>query len=232
MKNHKRKIGNNYSEKEMADLFRKQLLSRKGLPGLPKFRFLFSEVDCKQGRPDFVALSGYSKRGLPSSKPVGGYVAARVLSLLKPKAPRTLKFLRENSDASEKAFRKTLKELVGARYISETSTGSFLLGPKWSHNSKLWAFEIKLNNPKRAIFQAKQYRAFADRVFIVAPPLQIRNYEKHMHAMKRWDIGLMSFDPNTTKSEIHRRSPQKPPLSREHRAYAVAKLLQSKAVSR
>jgi hypothetical protein len=90
---------------------------------------------------------------------------------------------------------------------------------------QVWAFELKLDKPKRAVFQAQQYRSFAQRVMIVVPPNQYAIYKKFRLAMRRWGIGLATFDPTSLEFVVRRAPRLGHPHSRQHQAYALFQLL-------
>jgi len=209
----------------MADAFERLLTHRNGLPGLGKFQRIYREIACKQGRPDFIALRlvGGRSMGIPTSL---GYVGAEILSMLKPKSPRTLDYILTHSGHTESTVRSAIRSLLDQRYIRATSTGSYLLEPR-SRSTKLelLVFELKLDNPKRAIFQAKQARAYAQRAIIVIPPSQLANYGRFDDVMKRWGIGLATFDPHSSAFEVCRRSKKLNPLSKSQHLYALSRLI-------
>ena len=108
----------------------------------------------------------------------------------------------------------------------QTESGSFLLNPNRPlRRVEVWAFELKLDKPKRAVFQAQQYRSFAQGVLIVVPPEQLGLYDKFDAVMRRWGIGLASFSPLTKEFILERPARLGPPHSRHHQAYALFQLL-------
>lgn len=214
-----------YSEKEMADAFQELLESSEGLPGIGTFDRVHREIDCRQGRPDFIALrskNGHTVEPFPKST---GLVGASVLSLLKPRSPRTLDYLVEKCEFSRDSVKRSLRRLSATGHIDRTESGLYVLGAASGQFClEIWAMELKLNNPRRAIFQAQQSRAFAERSIIIVPPSQTRNYQRFSEAMTRWEIGLATFDPLTRKFSMKRRSRKSRALSREHQIYAIAQL--------
>jgi len=90
---------------------------------------------------------------------------------------------------------------------------------------EIWAFELKLDKPKRAVFQAQQYRSFAQNVLIVVPPSQIPLYSKFSLALRRWGIGLASFEPTLSEFQLCRPPRLSQPNSRHQQAYAMFQLL-------
>ena len=63
----------------------------------------------------------------------------------------------------------------------------------------LWAFELKLKNWKRALYQATQYKAFSNSVFTVFPYYKKALLEKNMHYFKNLNIGCLLLDSDTNE---------------------------------
>lgn len=214
-----------YSEAEMADAFETLLQSRKGLPDVGVFDAVYREISCRQGRPDFIAVRGSSRAGPPEQSYVLGLVGPSVLSLLKPTAPHTLEYLTARSEFTRNSIRKTLRQLVNLGYVEKTVRNSYRLtkasrGPK----PEIWSFELKLNNPRKAVFQAQQSRAFAERAIIVVPPGQEVNYLRFRKSMQRWHIGLATFDLETGVFSFVRKGRKARALSHSHQLYALAQM--------
>ncbi len=214
-----------YSEKKMVDLFINMLKSSSTLSTIGPFDEVFREVSCYQGRPDFIGLRNTSSCEMKPFPKVTGFVGASLLSLLKPNSQRTLKYLLQKSEFTEKSIIRSLKLLLKSGHIEQTKTGSYVLGAASCYfNVELWAFEFKLNNPKRAVYQAQQSRAFAERSIIVVPPGQEKNYQRYNEIMNRWSIGLVTFDPYTKDFSIIKWSRKSSVFSREQQVYTIIQL--------
>jgi hypothetical protein len=185
-----------YSEEEMAHAFQQLLISENGLPGVGCFYAIYREISCRQGRPDFIALRFKSSSGRRNSINVPGLVGPAILQKLKPKAPRTFDYLVCKLEFSRESIRKSLRLMIENGYIEKIESGAYRLSAEMNHEKpEIWSFELKLNNTKKAVFQAQQSRAYAERAIIVVPPGQERNYERFRETMKRWHIGLATFNP-------------------------------------
>jgi hypothetical protein len=113
-------------------------------------------------------------------------------------------------------------------FIEQIPNGSYILGSAEELlKPEVWAFELKLSDSKRAVFQAQQCKAFAERVIIVVPPSQAKNYNRFRDSMNRWGIGLASFDPHSAIFIILKSPRKTRPFSREHRMYAISQMLAS-----
>ncbi len=215
-----------FTEEEMADAFEQVLNSGQTLPGVGRLSRVFREVDCHRGRPDFIALARGTTSFLTGKSITLKFAGSLVMSFLHERAPRSLAYLCEHSGLSLRTIESATDELVKRRYALQTDGGSFLLNPaKPLRQVKVWAFELKLDKPKRAVFQAQQYRSFAQSVLIVVPPSQLALYDKFKLAMRRWGIGLASFDPLTKEFVVQRAPRIGSPHSRHHQTYALFQLL-------
>jgi len=214
---------NRFTEIQMADTFQQLLCSSTGLPGIGTFDSIYREVNCQQGRPDFIALKTKDDSPVEPLPHTIGYVGSSILSMLKPNASRTLEYLLSHSEYGSKSIKKHLRLLLASDHILQISTGSYILGTSVKlKDYEIWAFELKLNNPKRAIFQAQQCRAFAERSIIVTPPGQEKNYIRFNDTIKRWGIGLATFDPITSLFSMVKRARKSPAFSRQHQMYMIA----------
>jgi hypothetical protein len=217
-----------FSEAEMADAFQRLLSSQNGLPGIGFFDEIYREIDCRRGRPDFIALRKKDSDIETISFTHIGFVGASLLSLLKPHAPRTLRYLLKETGYSSASIKKSLGFLKKSGHIEQTTTGAYTLGNSTAFlKTELWAFELKLKDGKRALFQAQQCKAFAEITIIVVPPGQARNYERFSQSMGRWGIGLASFDPYRSDFILLKRPRKTKPLSGEHRMYALSQMFAS-----
>jgi hypothetical protein len=215
-----------FTEDEMADAFERLLRSGRSLPGVGRLSRIFREVNCQRGRPDFIALAYGSTRFLTGESISAKFSGSLLLSFLHERAPRSLAYLSKHSGLSRRIVSEATTELVNRHYALRTESGSYLLNPaKPIRQVQVWAFELKLDKPKRAVFQAQQYRSFAQRVLIVVPPSQLALYERFRIATRRWGIGLATFDPITSEFQVCQSPRIGDPHSRHHQAYALFQLL-------
>jgi hypothetical protein len=209
----------------MADAFQKSLQSQEGLPGVGRFDAIYREISCRQGRPDFITLRYVSCADKHEHLNVPGLVAPSILHNLKPKASRTFEYLVANMEFARDSIRRSLRQLVGKGYVEQTESGAYHLALAHSERKpEIWSFELKLNNHKKAVFQAQQSRAFAERAIIVVPPGQEKNYERFRESMHRWHIGLATFDLATGAFRFVRKGRKAQALSRTHQLYALSQM--------
>lgn len=210
----------------MADSFALFISLNNGLPGIGPISQVFREVDCQQGRPDFIAIP-LGRRRFLSGKPVNLKLAGSLLlSFLHEGAPRTATYLCERSGLAGRTVRNAAAELVALGYAKRTASGAYVANSSRSmRDVQVLAIELKLDRPRRAVFQAQQARAFAQRVLIVVPPSQEGLYERYSVALRRWGIGLATYDPETQAFALCRTPRASKPRSRQHQAYAAFQLL-------
>lgn len=214
-----------YSEEEMGTAFGKVLDSAEGLPELGLFHAVYREVSCRQGQPDFIALRYASNQKPVDHFHVPGLIGPSIINKLRPKSPRTLDYLLDCLEFSPNSIRKALRQLVERAIVERTDSGSYRLSVNLLRQlPEMWSFELKLSNPKKAVFQAQQSRAYAERAIIVVPPGQERNYDRFRETMRRWHIGLATFDMNTGLFRFVRKGRRARALSRTHQIYAISQL--------
>jgi hypothetical protein len=215
-----------YTEEQMADAFERFMLAKRGLPGIGYLSKVFREVDCQQGRPDFIALAGRKRRFLNSNSVSLKLAGSLVLSFLHEGSARTPAYLCEHSGLSFRSIQLALAELIKHRYVKRTESGAYVASASRSLRAvEVLAIELKLDRPRRAVFQAQQCRAFAQRVLIVIPPSQLRTYKKYNVALRRWGIGIGTFDLASDEFVLRRKPRGSKPHSRQHQAYAMFQLL-------
>ena len=71
-----------------------------------------------------------------------------------------------------------------------------------SFDVDLWAFELKLKNWKRALYQATQYKSFSSNVFTVFPNYKKDLLEKNIHYFKNLNIGCILMNTDTNEISI------------------------------
>jgi len=217
-----------YTEKEMGNAFLDYFKLNDKIPNIGFVKRIYPEISCQQGRPDFISINYKNLTFSPELFKNIGLVGASILSILKPKSPRSYQYLNQKLSYSKSSIVKYLRLLIATGFIKKTSQNSFILSKIIENlEIEIYAFELKINNPKRAIFQAQQFRFFAGRSFIIVPPNQTRNYERFKPTIKRWGIGLYSFDPLESKLTVSIRSRKGKPLSKQQQFYTLSRVYNS-----
>lgn len=215
-----------YSEKAMADAFERRLRSRRPLLGVGRFSQVFREVDCHRGRPDFIGLTSRFDAQSLVHRSRHNLATACLLSLLKNRSPRSLAWLTQRSHLSHNVVLRSMRELVQSGLVEELPRDRFVLAAGSSiFEIESTAFELKLKSPRRAVFQAQQYTFFAQRVWIVVPPLRVSGFDVYRPVLERWGIGVASFNPYTHRFQAVHAARRRLPVSREHQAYAMLRLV-------
>jgi len=214
-----------YSEKEMAQAFERLLRAKKGLPELGGFDAVYSEITCRQGRPDFIALRYKSSRAMRKRLAVPGLIGPAIVQHLRVGSPRTLDYLVQKLEFGRRSIQGALREMVENGCIEQRGDGGYVLATRMNNEKpEIWAFELKLNNPKKAVFQAQQCRAYAERSIIVVPPGQEANYDRFDGTLQRWYIGLSTFDPLTGQFRVVRKGRKARALSPAHQIYTLSQV--------
>ena len=214
-----------YSEEDMAQAFQRLLLSENGLPSVGVFSAIYREISCQQGRPDFIALRYTSSSEEGEYMNVRGLVSPAILQRLKPAAPRTIEYLVSKLEFGRDSIRRSLRQLIERGYVEQLESGTYrLANVNQLQTPEIWTFELKLNNPKKAVFQAQQSRTYAERAIIVVPPGQEKNYRRFEVTMQRWHIGLATFDPLTGGFRFVRKGRKSRAFSPTQQLYTLSRL--------
>lgn len=217
------------SELQMANAFETLLNLKEGIKGFPSFKAIFREVACQQGIADFIAITGNNLEKLSDNFFESGTVSldsySLIISLLKSRSPRTEDFLVSSSGLSRNTVRKVLKELEENETICKNEKGAIMLSPNWGlPKLELWAFELKLKDWKRALFQTLQYKAFANRVVIVVPEDKETIINKNLDVFKNLQVGVMVFNMDNLSYKVMLKPPGVNPSSKRHSIFALGKL--------
>jgi len=156
-----------------------------------------TESQCSDGRADWVWASANAWPADLSNEAavlLRQPTCSRILALLNPNRPRRESYLAERAGVAKATFRRWLIALVKYDLAHEES-GSYRLGRIIDfENSEVCSFEFKLNNWKRALYQAKRYLSFSHRVYVVLPHERLSRVEDHLDRFSTFNIGLILHD--------------------------------------
>ncbi len=215
-----------YTEAEMAHAFKAILSSPQGLPGIGPVWRAFEEVNATRGRPDFVAIVRPPEKQLRNASSSLNMAASSVLASLYNQRPLTVATLVRKTGLAESAVRRSLRLLEKEGHARETPSATFLRSDGPGYDAvEAWAFELKLRGTKRAVFQAQQYRMFAQRVVIVVPPGQLAKCREHAVTLNRWGIGVATFDPISGEFRLSRRPRRGQPVTKGHQEYVLSRIV-------
>jgi len=211
----------------MSISFEELLKSKIHLTGIPVFDIIYKEVVCQQGIADFVGV--ISKQGVETLLMFDDIESldsgTLIFSLLKPKASRSKHFLKEKTGLSDKTINRVLKELLENGIIQEVKEESYILSSNLTvPRLDIWAFELKLSNWKRALFQALQYKAFANYSVVVFPMEKKNVLSKQISLFKELNVGILLFDTKTKNLEILVHAKKEKPSSKWHTFFTLGKL--------
>jgi hypothetical protein len=213
-----------FTELEMADAF-EHTLKASLVKGIPNFDILYREVSCQQGIPDFVGLSSavliqnYDFSNLTATES-----CSIIMSILKRNSGRRKEYIKEKTALSDATLNRALKELLSNGLIVEKNNLYFLSINDNSQKDSIWAFELKLSNWKRALFQALQYKAFANYVAVVLPYERENILRKNLSTFITLNVGVLLFDPKGQKSKWLRRPKKEVSISKWQTLFLLGKI--------
>jgi DNA-binding transcriptional ArsR family regulator len=187
------------------------------------------ESNCSEGRADWV----WARVACDWPNGVAPEVAAllqqptcsRILETLKPQAARRECYLQARVGVARRTFRRWLAELLRAGLVSSPREDRYVLGPRFSlPEIEICSFEFKLENWKRAFYQAKRYRTFSHRVFVVMPPRAGARVNGSLEHFRTFNIGLITHDADGTSQRVLP-SRRREPVSRAGLIRALGMLL-------
>lgn len=196
----------------------------------PELLAISKELACRQGVPDYVATTTSLSLPAASQQAIAGALSlpacARLLALLKPASARSESYLWKMSGLSDRVVSQSVRRLVESGLVETRLDARLVLSPLVAKlDCELWAFELKLADWQRALYQALQYQAFANRAIVVVPEESSRRFEKNLERFKRFGIGLVivGTDGSGLREVVSAR--KKKPASRLHRYVALGHFL-------
>lgn len=200
-----------------------------------RFKGVIRELDCERGRPDIVAtLTDPSEIRLSFSPRAGQALrsrsAAKLLALIGKEPQYTKTDLVCLSGYSLATVRRSLRVLLDASLIDSVAEGRYQLSQLGTGLLDLdfWAFELKLSDWKRALYQALRYQAFARYSIVVVPESNAKSIEKRQDTFMALGIGVTTVDLDTKKTRVLVPPQSAEPTSRFHYYYALGQFLGAK----
>jgi hypothetical protein len=218
------------SEETLTTAFEQLLSTASWQNRFPRFTDLVLELDCHQGRPDLVAAT--SREGTSQfagcdvlTQALSDPMLVRILSVLKPVAPRTEDYVLRTTGLSTRTMRRGLRSLVDQGLVSQTGNGYAVSSLVGNIDTEMWAFEVKLVDWQRALFQALQYQAFAHRVAVVVSEVGARRIEPHLLRFRTLGVGVIAVSNDAQGFRVLQHHKKRQPSSRFHYLYALGKFL-------
>lgn len=214
---------NKFSEFEMGCAFEKALLDGKILSS-HQFTVLAKEITSQQGIPDFVAMKQIDDADYTHYLSENLQVSCKILACLKYFSGRRYEYIRKKTVLADPILKRTLNDLINKNFISKEKQ-LYFLNEQDKFNIDIWAFELKLDDWKRALFQALQYKAFASHSIVVFPDWKEDILKKNIHIFKNLNVGVLIFNNDKLKTKWINRPKKKQPISKWQQLYMFFKLL-------
>ena len=192
-----------YSEMYHADMFEMGLKYKVYTNILPYFENVLREIPCKEGIADFICYKQTSFLRKNSSiiceiNKLVGKSFIPVISVLMRNDNQTIESISLLSGYNTKRLKKIIDVLLDFNVLKENKLHQYSLYANWkTFDVDLWAFELKLKNWKRALYQATQYKAFSSNVYTIFPSYKKDLLEKNIHYFKNLNIGCILIDSDT-----------------------------------
>lgn len=212
-----------YTEEQMGTAFHYYL--KHGRPTrIPRNSNIYCEFAALQGIADFILVKGNPFNACSLYQLKGLRADSSIFSLLKPKAGRKRTYVFQRSGLSDKSCTMALSELQKAGII-RISEGKFHQTSIIDNRSaSIWAFELKLADWKRAIFQCLQYQSYANYSVAVFPMDKQFILINNLHYFENLNIGVLLFDPLELKSKWLFYPKRESSKMNSSRAYVLLKL--------
>ena len=215
---------NELTELKMSNAF-DTALRTSAIKGIPTFEILYKEVICQQGIADFVGLTSDSfVKKYRFVDFTSNESCSLVLSCLKYKAGRSKNYLKKQTDLTDGTLNRVIRELVINKYVVEMDNLYYLAIPNMGAKENTWAFELKLSNWKRAIFQALQYKAFANYSVVVFPFEKEKILKGNMESFQELNIGVLLFSTENHNAKWLCHPKKEKPISKWQTLFLLGKI--------
>lgn len=209
----------------MANAF-ESAIKASAIKSLPNFDLVYREVVCQQGIADFVGLTSAASVFLNNNLEELSSTdsSSQILSLLKLNSGRKIKFLSGRIGITDATLNRVLKELISKNYVVKKNELYYLSKSYNLDKTNIWAFELKLSNWKRALFQALQYKAFANYSVVVFPLAKEKLIKENLDPFQKLNIGVLLFNPETLESKWISRAKKEHSISRWHTVFLLGQI--------
>jgi hypothetical protein len=194
----------------------------KGDDPLEQFDRIEPEVDFSQGRPDFVGVitGKRSQTTLPrlfARTKVPRSHIARILTVIQRDESIRVLDLAQAAAVTVPRTRSIIKPLerIGA-VCTDASDTLRVVDLNLISKPDLWAFELKLDDWKRCLFQTLVCRSYASRVTAVFPAAKAKHIEQVAPTFAQHGIGVMLFDAQSRRLRPVVNTAARKPMSAYH----------------
>ncbi|MGI8420011.1 MAG: hypothetical protein ACR2LN_05215 [Candidatus Levyibacteriota bacterium] len=194
----------NFDEKKLVSKLDKILRKEFGT------NLAFHEFSAGYGIADLVFAPNFSfKKNLLNRKPLTSFNSLKILLTLDDQKPYKLSELIDTfPHLTLSEIKKQLKTLINSKYLQKVSKDLYvktLVKEQMNPINKIIAVEVKLNDHKNGLMQARRYQYFADESYLAI----LKESEKNINfdEFNRYNIGLILFDNSKGTIEIKHPEP-------------------------
>lgn len=215
-------------EIEFGELFQKFI--EDNLDSKYRFDILLKEIESFQGIPDYIGVSvkdkNACKKFLEDVLDENWYSISKILSNLSHRKGHTISYVAEKTGINISILEKELIFLQNRNLVFQDKYGIYKLQKDFIlPNLQIFSFELKIENWKRALFQAIRYKTFSDYSYVVMPKEKQSLLEKNIVIFKQNNIGVAVFDKLNKRIETINRATKNKCISKEHLCYMSGKIL-------
>lgn len=217
-------VNDTYESKEstLIDSFEHYLLQTSK----HKHTTLIREMDCWQGRADVVEAYVNDGWNLPKGAEhiISRLGPSQLLAVLYPKRKQKFKDIVTLSGLSQSTVRRYLKELFQSGLVQKFDSDLYTLHPEIIlPHVTFHAYEGKLHNWKRALYQAINYLGFAQYSSIVMPERYIKGALENIEYFKINGIGIISV--SNQKYKVHLKPKKNRPRKKSFHLVGIGKTI-------
>lgn len=179
------------------------------------------ESTCSDGRADWVWAT--LRCSLPDNIPALSYelmqqpTCSRILAALRTKSRQPEEMVFYFAGVSRRTYRMFLDQLLDTGLVSFDKAGFMKLGPRFpTPDIEICSFEFKLKDWRRALQQARRYRSFSHRVYVVMPNTGVGRAIQHIDSFRRSNIGLIQHDSDGISNRLIVSKKRKPSCPSDH----------------
>lgn len=196
------------SERVLASAFLSKLASRCHGSRVSA-ELVLREVDVRTGVADIVKLRIRGTSWLSASNPAVRALTepglARTYTCLEAEEPATTERIATRLGLARSTIRRQLSRLSRVGLVRRVGGTEYCLTCRMPYRGTfITAYEAKISNWKRALYQARRYHTFADRVYLVMPIARARRLETRSVLVRTARVGLIGVNDDGTSIKLLR----------------------------
>lgn len=211
------------AERDLHDLVSEVALS---LPGVADDVLIVPEMPSPLGLPDFVAVVNGSQwlhaRAAAGVPPLLSLADCIVLSASSPSRPLTVQTIARRIGWSVEAAVQTIERLERLEAIIKTRSGAVRANPSIKPQGSLFAIEAKVKEWRRAVFQGRNYRTWANNYVIVLGDVGVSAEGRARTSVSEDGAGLFTRQGWSVKPRARRPTVAKQLQGYEHLYAAIS----------